>query len=169
MDPRERNFRNAYKDFQRAAVLDGETDIIGDPDYGVGRRHLLFVYGTMMDGYRNHGRIAGRAKFVRHANTAEAFDLLTKKTQYVAPVMIRRRHETFRVAGEVYEVAGPLLSVIDGFEGHPTVYERERILVDGIQGYVWTYLFKQADRTMLSAEGIHVDPLRNLKKFTVRE
>ena len=168
MDPRERNFRNAYKDFQRAAVLDGETDIIGDPDYGVGRRHLLFVYGTMMDGYRNHARIAGKAKFVRTAVTAEArYDLFTKKTSYTAPVMVRRNKPGYLITGEVYEVTGPLLSVIDGFEGHPSVYERERILVQGVQGFVWAYLFKREDSTVLSDRGIELTGIR--KTFRVME
>lgn len=169
MDHHESNYRNAFRDFQRAAQLDGETVLIRDPDYGVGRRHCLFVYGTMKKGFRNHGRLVDRAHFIGNAVTADAcYELMTKQGAYVAPVMMKQHGpHGYRVAGEVYEVSGPLLGIIDGYEGHPVHYQRERIVVRGVQGFVWAYLFDMNRTAQLRHNGIDLNS--GTKTFTVKE
>jgi gamma-glutamylcyclotransferase (GGCT)/AIG2-like uncharacterized protein YtfP len=156
---RERGYTQSFRDFQRAMRFSGEKVLIGDPEYGASRRHLLFVYGTMKLGFRNHERIKYGAKFVMNTMTET----------YMAPVaMSMDSHDDgYRIAGEVYEVDGALLSVIDQHEGHPHVYERERVHVDGIEGAVWMYLY-QGSSMKISEKGIQVDEESRTKTFIHR-
>lgn len=167
----ERLHRSAFEDFRRAARLEGEEVLVGDPEYGVGRRHLLFTYGTMKLGFRNHARIAGKARFVCATRTREfRFNLYTKRSRYLAPVMVEDYSDSFRVTGEVYEIDGPLLEIVDAAEGHPHVYARERIFVEGVEGPVWAYLFQNMMRTRVDEEeGIFFDEGARTKTFIMKE
>lgn len=102
-----------------------------NPEYGAGRRHLLFVYGTMKTGLRNHGRLAKARCLGQAVTRGECFLMWTKRvpgTKLLAPVV--QPDGTFRIRGELYEVDGPTLSEIDLCEGHPVVYERLQVDID---------------------------------------
>jgi len=79
-------------------------------------RHMVFVYGTLMRGERNHGLLAG-AEFIGDAimENAELYDL-----PYGFPAL--KQAENNEVVGEVYVVGDELLYALDKLEG----YDRRR-------------------------------------------
>lgn len=110
----------------------------------------LFVYGTMKAGFRNASRLAGRG--VRNLGTFVTrhsdFCLKSKVTQtgYYAPVLLPGYS---RIRGELYMVPGYELWHIDMSEGHPLVYRRERVFLDGVEDPVEVYAFGNTDKTSL--------------------
>jgi len=116
-------------------------DFVNDPDYSRAARHVLFVYGTMKQGHINHNRLHqdGRTKFLGHAKTeTPEYDLgiWHKKDDTRVPVAQDGDHY---LCGELYEITGPMLQMVDLCEGHPTTYKRIRILVGGDKA--WMYFF----------------------------
>lgn len=92
------------------------------------RRVLLFVYGSLLRGESNHAVIAG-ARFVGEAVTAARYTLVDLG-EY--PALVDGGESA--VVGELYEVEEGLLAVLDEFEGHPDVYVRMRIELQGGEG-----------------------------------
>jgi gamma-glutamylaminecyclotransferase len=88
------------------------------------RRATLFVYGSLLRGEINHGRLAG-ASFLREARTEPAFDLVD-----LGPYPALVRGGRTAVLGELYAVPPALLAALDAFEGHPDTYRRSRIHLD---------------------------------------
>lgn len=96
--------------------------------------HLVFVYGTLLRGERNHARLAG--------------------ARYLGPARTRPRYALYHlghypgmtggagaVEGELYEVDAPLLAALDAFEGVPHLYRRSPVALDGggpAEGYLLT-------------------------------
>lgn len=96
-------------------------------------RHLVFVYGTMKTGMRNHRRIMDHSttRFLGGARTmTTTHDLQTFVTGdgYIAPALIEGNS---RVYGEVYEIDDECLSILDMCEGNGYVYRREPISIVG--------------------------------------
>jgi len=87
---------------------------------------LLFVYGTLLAGERNHSLLA-EAEPHGAACTAAAFDLV----DYGGfPAIVPGG--TTAIAGEVYAVDDPTLAAIDRLEDHPHLYRRTALcLADG--------------------------------------
>lgn len=94
------------------------------PDTSLGFPRLIFVYGTLKRGHRNHGRLDG-APFVAEATTCDPFVLMAGRI----PVMFVQPGEGLPVVGELYAVSTGLLAKLDWFEGHPAFYERTPISV----------------------------------------
>lgn len=135
-------------------------EIFGDLEFTRIRkdeRVLLFVYGTMKDGARNHGRLA-RAEFIDNAITVHrAFHLHERRTHLGLPAPIAIPGEK-KIQGELYRIPSRLLIDLDMYEGHPTVYRRIEVEVmtaddilasldaDCILGQTaWTYLAASYD------------------------
>ena len=98
---------------------------------------LVFVYGSLQRGERNHRMMAG-AHLLRLAKTVPAFELFDLGS---FPAMVACG--TGQVLGEVYEVEPDLLDRLDIFEGVPALYERHTIaLEDGSEADA--YLMRQA-------------------------
>lgn len=96
----------------------------------------LFVYGSLLRGERNHGRMEGAA-LLREATTEAAFDLVD-----LGPYPAMVRGGGTRVRGELYAVPAAMLGALDAFEDHPRLYRRSRIrLEDGSR--VEAYLFPE--------------------------
>jgi gamma-glutamylcyclotransferase (GGCT)/AIG2-like uncharacterized protein YtfP len=92
---------------------------------------LVFVYGTLKRGQRNHHWLAG-ARFLGEAELAGVVlhDLGPFPMAVEGSGLCR---------GEVYGVDGPGLARLDMLEGYPRLYDRQRRnLVDGRQA--WVYL-----------------------------
>lgn len=101
----------------------------------------LFVYGSLMRAGANHALLAGAA-FAGEATTAPGFALVDLG-EY--PGMTRGGAAA--VAGELYRVDRAVLDRLDRFEGHPLLFRRVRIRLDGGGRRAFAYLLApgQAD------------------------
>lgn len=100
-------------------------------------RTLVFVYGTLLAGERNH-RYLKTARLVAEASTPPEFRLHDLGS---FPGLVRGGEHA--VLGEVYEVDEPTLAALDRLEGHPDFYRRTSIvLADGTLAV--TYLLTPA-------------------------
>jgi gamma-glutamylcyclotransferase (GGCT)/AIG2-like uncharacterized protein YtfP len=83
---------------------------------------LLFVYGTLKRGCRNHHRLAGQA-FIGPARTRPGFTLYDLGGY---PGIVADSADTDGVSGEVWSVGSRALEALDAFEGvHEGLYRRE--------------------------------------------
>jgi gamma-glutamylcyclotransferase (GGCT)/AIG2-like uncharacterized protein YtfP len=93
----------------------------------------LFVYGTLLSGEANHGRLQA-ARRVGVRRTEPRYTLLNLG-EY--PALIEGGSTS--VVGELYDLEDGLLPAIDSFEGHPSLYRRTAIRLLGgeaVEGYV---------------------------------
>jgi gamma-glutamylaminecyclotransferase len=95
---------------------------------------LLFVYGTLLRGEVNHGALRS-ARFLSEARTEPRFELVDLGAY---PGLVRGGSRS--VAGELYEVGRALLVELDAFEGHPDLFRRARVLLEG-RARAHAYLF----------------------------
>jgi gamma-glutamylcyclotransferase (GGCT)/AIG2-like uncharacterized protein YtfP len=87
---------------------------------------LVFVYGTLLRGERNHGLLAGAA-FAGEARTLPSFELAD-----LGPYPTLVAGGRVAVSGEVWEIDGATLARLDELEEVPTLFQRKRIpLADG--------------------------------------
>jgi gamma-glutamylaminecyclotransferase len=87
---------------------------------------LLFVYGTLLRGERNHRLLRG-APALGEARTEAAYELVDAGGY---PAMVSGG--TTAIVGEVYAVKGATLAAVDRLEDHPSFYRRTPIrLMDG--------------------------------------
>lgn len=91
---------------------------------------LLFIYGTLKEGFPNHGLNQGR-RVAGTFRTRERFPLYVVRLPHEdrAPWLVHRPGEGHQVTGEVYAVDVEALPDIDHFEevGLPTGYRRVEI------------------------------------------
>jgi gamma-glutamylcyclotransferase (GGCT)/AIG2-like uncharacterized protein YtfP len=85
---------------------------------------VLFVYGTLLSGEREHGRMAG-AERVGEARTEPIFNLVDLG---VYPAMVLGG--TTAVAGELYRVDASTLRELDVFEEVPVLFQRVRVRLE---------------------------------------
>ncbi len=93
----------------------------------------LFVYGSLLSGEGNHGRL-GASRLIGEARTEPRYTLVSLGA---FPALLGGG--TTSVAGEVYDVDADTLVALDAFEGHPRFYRRERVVLlgdDGAESYV---------------------------------
>ncbi|UQA55763.1 gamma-glutamylcyclotransferase family protein [Polyangium aurulentum] len=88
-------------------------------------RHVLFVYGSLLAGEANHAMLTG-ARFLGDATTAPAFELAD-----LGPYPALVRGGATAVAGELYAVTAEHLRRLDAFEGHPHLYQRGGVQIEG--------------------------------------
>ena len=117
------------------------------------RNHFLFVYGTLLNGQRNNGRLEG-GSFIGGGVTVKRYRMTAgtyRDTFYSVPY-VNSQKRTHHVKGELYIVDDHLLRWVDRFEGHPRFYRRERIEVRSDDGRIvkaWIYFNNRA-------EGVHL-------------
>lgn len=92
---------------------------------GDGRKHRVFVYGTLLRGERN-ATLLRTSRFLGETATAKGFRLFDLGSY---PAMAKAESGT--VIGELFEVDDATLAGLDRLEDHPNVYWRTEIqLVD---------------------------------------
>jgi len=104
---------------------------------------LLFVYGTLKRGCKNHHLLAGQT-YVGDARTAPGCRLYDLGD---FPGMVADITDTVGVTGEVWSVSAPALARLDAFEGVPEgLYRRERVtlLAPFADAEVHTYFYARA-------------------------
>ncbi len=85
---------------------------------------LLFVYGTLKQGYSNHGHLAGQTR-VAAARTVPGYRLYDLGGY---PGLVAVPTDAEGVVGEVWSVDADALRQLDHFEGvHEGLYRREPI------------------------------------------
>jgi gamma-glutamylaminecyclotransferase len=84
----------------------------------------LFVYGTLLAGEPEHGRLAGAAR-LGAVRTAPGWTLVD-----LGPYPALVRGGAGRVEGELYEVDEPTLAALDEYEGCPTLFVRDVVRLD---------------------------------------
>lgn len=135
--------------------LEELDDIFGDLNMTMlhsGEKHLVFVYGTLMSSMRNHDRLqrSGVERLSYDARLVGDYKMASRMTHGgIAPIVTtdndygRSIIRSGIIRGELYEVDSATLSLLDRYEGHPEVYERQRLTIDynGNETKVWVYVF----------------------------
>lgn len=106
---------------------------------------LLFVYGTLKGGGRNHRLLAG-AEFIASARTEPRYRLIDCGPY---PAMLEHPAAPLEIIGELYRISDSLLPALDELEDEGTLYRRVVIPVVPISDAAvelstvtaWTYLW----------------------------
>lgn len=123
-----------------------------------GRRHRVFVYGTLRRGGAYASWLAGGRYLGRHV-TAPVYTMYDFGDY---PGVRPNGHSG--IVGEVYEIDGRQLERLDEFEDYPTLYTREFIPTPF--GDAWIYLLNAsagdvpviAPGDWLRIAGLHTQP-----------
>ena len=129
-----------------------------DNPYSPRTVHQLLVYGTMKRGFINHERLGrNRRYFGEVVTAAPMFGMKSCQTggMYRAPVAYLGGN--LRVRGELYQITGDVLRNADMCEGHPDIYRRQPVRLQGRNQPVWIYLYV-GDRRNLGLEGVEQLP-----------
>lgn len=115
----------------------------------------VFVYGTLKKGHGNHPFLADQ-KYLGKGEIGKEFTLYRDT---ILPYLVRKDGEG--AVGEVYEVQDERMPMLDMLEGHPHVYNREKveIKIDGEKDTAWVYVFPFE---LLKS---HVEELRKITDF----
>ena len=87
---------------------------------------LLFAYGSMKRGFRNHYRLEND-KFIGQAKTKKKYCMFPAPS-YNYPYGIEDDRR-WQLKGELYELTNTPIETIDDFEGAPAYYYRKMIKV----------------------------------------
>ncbi len=128
------------------------------------RSHLVFVYGTLKSGFRNHGYLHDNdAPSVRidrgGAETSEKYPMFARSIPYVLYHPGAGHH----IRGELWKVSSQTLLILDRLEGHPDAYECRLITAcaNNERHQAWLYFwshwpsFREFRRLTLISEFSH--------------
>lgn len=96
------------------------------PSLMVQNHHLVFVYGTLKEGFSNNGTLNG-SRFVGYASTNNRFNMLRtagRKTSFPVVFTDGRPERAGAIFGEVYACTAPTIRDLDYLESNGTVYKR---------------------------------------------
>ena len=85
--------------------------------------HLIFVYGTLKQGFGNHRLLAG-SKFLGTGSTNKKFAMYSIGFPFVC-----KDEPISQIHGELYQVDDEILQNLDNLEGHPDWYRREKVKI----------------------------------------
>ncbi|XP_054930213.1 putative gamma-glutamylcyclotransferase CG2811 [Dermacentor andersoni] len=123
-----------------------------------GMWHLVFVYGTLKCGERNHNILNntnnGHSTLVGQARTLKEWPLVLLSA-FELPCLLPCEGVGHEVCGEVYQVDDRMLAVIDHLEWHPRLYIRSQEDVEllsqgGGRLKAWIYFVRKFDPELLS-------------------
>ena len=98
-------------------------------------KHLMFVYGTLRKGQRNHDWL-GNAAVVGTCTTLPRFTLVDAGG---FPGVIEPGEQS--IVGEVYQISTHVLYDLDELEGYPQLFDRR--MIDTKFGSCWIYIYLQ--------------------------
>lgn len=100
-------------------------------------RVILFVYGTLKRGQRNHRLLADQL-YRGDAASAPRYRIVDLGAY---PGLVENAEHGLSVTGELWEVSDCCLAELDDFEGVPDLFDRRVIdvpdLIQPVQGYFW--------------------------------
>ena len=99
--------------------------------------HLLFVYGSLRRGHHNHSRLQG-AMFLGNFSTVDRFTMFGLRSRAYPYAFADK--DGVPVVGELYSVSTETIEFLDRMEGHPTVYCRTPLLLEGWGGTAEMYV-----------------------------
>jgi len=100
---------------------------------------LLFLYGTLKRGERNH-RLLASESFVCEAVTEPRYRLYDCGAH---PALVEDETNGRAIRGEVYLVGPTTLRRLDVLEDAPDLYELRPVRLQDFTPPVWTYLYRQ--------------------------
>lgn len=95
---------------------------------------ILFVYGTLKRGHRNHHRMTGQ-RYLGEVVTVPKYRLVDLGPY---PGLVRDEANGLAVRGELWEVSATTLAALDEFEMTTDEYSREEVEIVGfadVQAY----------------------------------
>jgi len=98
---------------------------------------LLFVYGTLKRGERNHHRL-GAARFLRIARTLAKYRLY--RIGWYPGLVVAA--DGSLIEGELWEVEVATLRDLDEYEGVPTWFDRREVEIEDEPGCVEAYFYQ---------------------------
>lgn len=101
---------------------------------------LLFVYGTLKRGLRNHHLMAGQC-FVAEAVTEPRYRVVDLGPY---PGLVPDPATGLAVRGELWAVDDACLAALDAFEGVPDLFDRGPVAVAGRAETVHAYFWNRA-------------------------
>lgn len=101
--------------------------------------HTVFVYGSLMQGYGNHGLLTEETTTFVGRATIEEFALHSLGS---FPAIVPDVGNGSVVYGEVYAVSDSTLARLDRLEGHPTFYKREPVKLQGLDATPFVYVYQ---------------------------
>eukprot|EP00005_Dracoamoeba_jomungandri_P000750 CAMPEP_0174256462 /NCGR_PEP_ID=MMETSP0439-20130205/5687_1 /TAXON_ID=0 /ORGANISM="Stereomyxa ramosa, Strain Chinc5" /LENGTH=162 /DNA_ID=CAMNT_0015339075 /DNA_START=137 /DNA_END=625 /DNA_ORIENTATION=- len=113
---------------------------------------IVFSYGTLKQGFRNHYKMNGGAHFLGVGRTKQRFPLVTFGERNV-PYLLPETGRGERIEGELYLCDEQKVHELDIFEGAPTYYDRVPIEVETASGDFITvdaYMKKEYDESFLA-------------------
>jgi gamma-glutamylcyclotransferase (GGCT)/AIG2-like uncharacterized protein YtfP len=100
---------------------------------------ILFVYGTLKRGLRNHNFLLGQ-DFLGEAQTALRYRLYDRGS---FPCMVENPRQGVAVRGELWRVDEAAIPRLDEFEEVPDLFSRREIHVVGFSAPVFAYLYQR--------------------------
>lgn len=95
-------------------------------------RHLVFVYGTLKEGFSNHGLLRDSIYHGKHETGA-----VHKMLSLGGFPGVIWNGGTSPIHGEVYEVTDATLARLDSLEGYPHFYDRRLIVTQYGAAYIY--------------------------------
>ncbi|HEV3145139.1 MAG TPA: gamma-glutamylcyclotransferase family protein [Gemmataceae bacterium] len=98
---------------------------------------ILFVYGTLKRGMKNHALLAGQS-FLRTARSEPGYRLLDLGRY---PGLIEDVCGGVAIEGELWEADEPTLAKLDKFEDVPNLFQRRSVAIESFVGEVQAYFY----------------------------
>lgn len=122
----------------------------------------VFVYGTLKRGRSNHGALEGSTLLGR-ATIKGPFAFIN--LGWYPGVIENEQLVEREIGGEVYEIDHDTLATLDMIEGHPSYYERKKIMTSlGAKAWVYTLPSDYLDRARV--DGLFWDENEDEEKWT---
>lgn len=98
---------------------------------------LFFCYGTLKKGERNE-RMLSEQKFIGPAKTLPKYKLYNLGG-YPG---LKPCEDGMVVHGELYDIDEKCVERLDRYEGHPSLFKRDEIQIEGAAGKVVAYFYQ---------------------------
>jgi gamma-glutamylaminecyclotransferase len=97
----------------------------------------VFVYGTLKQNLGNYSLLtAANAEFIGYDTITGPFTMVTAGGY---PIVCHNPDVTHEVYGQIFRIAPEHLDSLDGLEGHPRWYKREKLRTDIHDLRAWMY------------------------------